>query len=604
MIIKKIELENFTSYEGNYIFEFDNQKRFNLIGGENGNGKTSLLKAIVFGFYGPKMFDSNIVTNNYHNFIMATLNNNTRERSFKVVIDFEYNNLVYKITRKITISKKDDKFTEQLTIIENGKEVKECSFLNEYTKDVIELFFFNGETILEIVKGQNFIKYINQLIEVSFNLSTFIQLQKDVEKSISNDYKELSSEKYEVLEKSINSTEKSIEQTVDKINRTMKQIKEYNLNLDALQAEMRKNHVLDDDVFKQKTTEELQVKERITMLKTQLDQFRKMDLNNLLIHKISSDVSEKLERTRDKRIKQMVENYEQIGGSIKWPNLINFNLEHDLIIKNNQYSDYNYQEIIKLIKQITKTEKQLIKIRKELATSEEGRRHINTGENISFYESEIGRSEEQLNRYEQDKSKLEEKLTDLRTHIEEEKKTLLKNSLQSNAINEKNKLTNVVEEYIRRHKQTIYQEINQELNRVLNSVFRKEDLIQAVKLTEENLEIKQKNKRINFEQFSAGEQQMLIVGVILAIIKASKNNNPLVLDTFIGRLDSSHTKNVLNYLRDEIDNQILILTTDKEITVKEYKLLADEINNQYTLTNNGYKTVLLEGYFNYENKNK
>ncbi len=489
--------------------------------------------------------------------------------------------------------------------VENGVEVKECPFLNEYTKDVIELFFFNGETILNIVKKKNFIKYVNQLIEISFNLNTFNQLQKDVDKSISNDYKEMSSDKFSDLEKEIKRREKQLENLKTKVRENNELISTYTLNYKHLKKEMERFNVLDDLEVQSLLKDEQEIKSRINTLKNQVEEFKNVELNHQLVKCLNSKLTDELEETRKTRVNEIINSYEKIGEEhVTLKNMINFNLEHEIVIQNKKNHQFDSQGMIATFEDIKSEENNLIEVRKQLHASEEGRKFISTEDNLNHFRDKIMEVENELKKDLADMDKVEINIEALKNEYELEKKNILKNSLQANAIGEKDKLTKLIDAYITRRKVDIYKQLNVELNHILKEVFRKSNLIEKVNLTDQALEIMQKKKQISFEQFSAGEQQMLIVAVILSIIKVSNNLNPLVLDTFIGRLDSSHTKNVLTYLSEEIQNQVLILTTDKEITEREYYMFEPKINCAYTLTNDGYKTILTEGYFNYANQNK
>ena len=54
MILQKIELFNFRSFYGKQVIEFndDDSKNITLIHAQNGTGKTNLLNAVLWNFYG------------------------------------------------------------------------------------------------------------------------------------------------------------------------------------------------------------------------------------------------------------------------------------------------------------------------------------------------------------------------------------------------------------------------------------------------------------------------------------------------------------------------------------------------------------------------
>ncbi len=604
MIINKITLRNFTSYEGEYVFNFANDKRFNLINGENGNGKTSLLKSIVFGLYGSKMYDSTHVTKQYKDFILSALNNSTKENYFLVELNFDYQNINYNISRKVLVNKKRDNFEEYETILADNVVVKECPLLSEYSKDVIELFFFNGETILDIIKSNKFNSYIHQLISISFNLKTFEQLDRDISKSIGNEFKEISTDKYDSLLSQLKQLEEKLTYNEKEKKHYSQTLENDELNYKFAINEMKNHGVLLSDEVQKHTFKEQELKGK----KSQIDEefteyFIDGTFNNLLLSKINKKQSKLLDETREDRVQNLIKKYQNIKDDNEFQyEDIDYNLEKYIIHKASVNSQEIGDKLLEKTMQYAKHEKQINSIRKKLAKSEEGQKYVDFNDNIAFYTENIQKVSKILSQIENNNDAIKNEMETLRGNIEVEKKEMLKSSLQSNAFNEKEKLIKIVREYQDVKLKEIIELINAELNYVLKDVLlRKSNLIDTIKIIDGELKITQKKKNVDFTNFSAGEQQLLIVGVILSILKTSRNMNPLVLDTFIGRLDSDHTKNILGFLQNEIENQIIILTTDREVTEKEYQMIKDDINISYRLDNDGYKTMLTEGYFNYEN---
>lgn len=77
---------------------------------------------------------------------------------------------------------------------------------------------------------------------------------------------------------------------------------------------------------------------------------------------------------------------------------------------------------------------------------------------------------------------------------------------------------------------------------------------------------------------------------------------PLVVDTPLGRLDSLHRKNILNFWTQNSDRQVILLSQDKEIDPEQYQKLKPFILKSYTLEyvdmGNGVgQTTVHPGYF-------
>lgn len=100
MKISKVELTNFKPFFGRNLIELsvNPEQPLVLIGGKNGQGKTSLLVGLVWCLYGKgiadvdKVFKKEIKSGNYDKFLFSSLNMKARdvgETSFSVTIEFE-----------------------------------------------------------------------------------------------------------------------------------------------------------------------------------------------------------------------------------------------------------------------------------------------------------------------------------------------------------------------------------------------------------------------------------------------------------------------------------------------------------------------------------
>lgn len=104
------------------------------------------------------------------------------------------------------------------------------------------------------------------------------------------------------------------------------------------------------------------------------------------------------------------------------------------------------------------------------------------------------------------------------------------------------------------------------------------------------------------EILSQGEKQLYISSLIKAILKESIQPLPIFIDTPLGRLDDEHIKNILLYYYPDLSEQVVILSTNNEITPKRYNDISINVSKAYLLVNDGENTNLKNGYFQgYEN---
>lgn len=88
--------------------------------------------------------------------------------------------------------------------------------------------------------------------------------------------------------------------------------------------------------------------------------------------------------------------------------------------------------------------------------------------------------------------------------------------------------------------------------------------------------------KFNYDR-SAGENQLFATALIGGLAQISGVNAPLVVDTPLGRLDSKHRANILQYWIANQDRQVILLSQDREIDTTTYKGLKKNISKTYLL---------------------
>ena len=106
---------------------------------------------------------------------------------------------------------------------------------------------------------------------------------------------------------------------------------------------------------------------------------------------------------------------------------------------------------------------------------------------------------------------------------------------------------------------------------------------------------------IKFDK-SAGEDQLFATSLIAALAQVSGIKAPLVVDTPLGRLDSRHRSNILDFWVSDTNRQVILLSQDKEIDDALYKKIKKHVLKTYMLSHqelsNGVgKTIATENSY-------
>jgi DNA sulfur modification protein DndD len=106
-------------------------------------------------------------------------------------------------------------------------------------------------------------------------------------------------------------------------------------------------------------------------------------------------------------------------------------------------------------------------------------------------------------------------------------------------------------------------------------------------------------KPLSMGRLSQGERQLLATALLWGLAKASGRPLPAVIDTPLGRLDSSHRSHMLNRYFPVASHQVILLSTDEEVDEDSWHRLKPHIGRSYHLKfdDTSRSTTATEGYF-------
>lgn len=162
----------------------------------------------------------------------------------------------------------------------------------------------------------------------------------------------------------------------------------------------------------------------------------------------------------------------------------------------------------------------------------------------------------------------------------------------------KNTLEQFKSSLISKHIDTLGNEIT-ECFRLLHRK-NKFDLQFSIDIDNFSLSIKKPNNSyLPASTLSAGERQLLAVAILWALAKSSGKTLPTVIDTPLGRLDGPHRQKLIKNYFPKASSQVLIFSTDEEVTQEHYASLKPHIASEYKInyTEETESSSFEEGYF-------
>lgn len=118
--------------------------------------------------------------------------------------------------------------------------------------------------------------------------------------------------------------------------------------------------------------------------------------------------------------------------------------------------------------------------------------------------------------------------------------------------------------------------------------------LQTIHAVETVLELRKKIKEsecmeyilpveIDKNRLSSGEKQIFVMALYWAMMNQSKNELPFIIDTPFARIDTEHRTNITNQFFTKLSGQLMILSTDEELSGTHLKDMKEQISHVYML---------------------
>ncbi len=709
MQITKLVLDNFSSYEGQTVFDFTVKEKqpIILIGGLNGAGKTSIFTAIKIALYGPLAFGYTGNNAFYSKKIRGFINDKafqvqpfTSGVSIEIKLKQERETKHYTINRNWSII--DSKIEEEYSVYEGSKLLDESEkilfetfILNIIPIDLFEFFLFDGEEVGTIFSSDGYNKYVKNALLTMCGIDDFEILQhfcKNYNGRIESEEEKELNDKYQDLLNRIAETEESVTACKTTLTNNEQEIASLQTLIEQREAEFVRSgglppeeaKILEEEVNKYDKKrehiareikaffEELMpffiMKDMIPQLSQQIKYEEKASIHEYIINMISKEfisniVADKTKKDNgisDALYEAIIKKFEVTNGA--FDDMI-FDLSKtemgQILHLADAVTSFGSKELTNKIKEKDKLVKRITSIRQRLknALSEEDAKRytdeiVNAKHRIELLEMEsLQKQTEQEN--------LSGKIQSLYSELSSLKEKIRASTQDKHVLDLSTSISLMMERLINKSMISIRKQLSQKIIENLQQIYRKDNLISIIEISEnfkfelfqaqlftmdelkslianigikeffkvigdesirrlcryfsmneadniENAIISSDNddeielyKRIDLNTLSKGERQIFILALYWAIIQISGKHIPFVIDTPYARIDANHREEISSKFFPNISSQVVILSTDEEITKDYYEIIKPFISKEYLLTNNQSenKTTVTNGYF-------
>ncbi len=216
--------------------------------------------------------------------------------------------------------------------------------------------------------------------------------------------------------------------------------------------------------------------------------------------------------------------------------------------------------------------------------------------------TQIGRKTEQLRVLEDEVLSLKKRITAIEMEIENlfEKHHVSKE--RAEFFQECDAIAGVLNQFmvrLRKNKVHLLQEKTFEMYCLLSS---RSGLIKDIIIDDKTYEVRISDRNgheIKKSGLSAGEKEVFAVSLLWGLAQTSQLKLPIVIDTPLSRLDSTHRDNIVNNYFPSAGEQVVILSTDTEIDKDYYRTLKTRLSGAGILVFDQQRelTTFKEGYF-------
>ena len=657
MFFRKVELHNFGIYKGTHEMTLTDKigdRNITLIGGLNGRGKTTFHDAVLLALYGKQALKYiQEKEKSYEKLLLDHINKHATDDETYVAVT-----LVLEDETEIRIKrmwKARGKKVDQQTIVEkNGIADK---YLGDnwsyYIEEILpfgiaRFFFFNNEKITQLADDSSF-EQIKSSIKSAIGVSTIEKTIEHIDEVIRRKKSALKSfetselnQEYQEVEREISEIDQRLEEAQRELNKLELQCQKL-----AIQIEAKENEFWSSGGDLSRNRDAIKAEmNRISDVAEQIQQE---------IMQLASNAATPLALCKDLVVQSYNEEQEQLQGDVKRHtdtvvnnsyqrvisrlNESNLPVEildivkriisdelvghiseavHENRISMSPVSLMLYekliseffpgisQKIIGLVSSSDAQEAEYMSLDAHLGAADDKTLAMQLYEALKSIEKEKALADADYQR----KSDSIESMRRQREILVGKRIRLIKGMAEKENANDDNmriiKYAAMSIETLTEFKKRLQKEKVERLSNTATTCFQtlieKNSLAKKIDINPDTLDVTivgVDGNELLKSQLSAGEQQMFAVAIVWALALSSGYKAPVIVDTPMARLDSSHRTNFVTIYLPAASSQVMVLSTDEEIYGRYLDMVRENVVDYYTLLYREEErcTSIVQGYF-------
>lgn len=656
----KLTIENYKSFQFATEIAFPvaaDGRSIYLIGGMNGAGKTSIMEAINFCLYGAKAEDI------YRSINRREKTKGNANVVFELVMELDDGaELIVKRSWSAgaLADPKPRDLNERLVVVRDGKRVsvQNQEIWQDFIRAAIppgitQFFFFDGEKIQEIASDDHSEVRLKSSLEAVLGIQNINRLASDlayIKQEERKSFVEISDEDLEFKQSELNKEKSKLGRKQQERNGLQMELTGFREQL----AEAKKRfqaifHAEPEsrEAMRDQEKRRIQASNRLAQVEKEIRSLCEKTLPFALAGKLFDGIRQQIDHERDsatsaaikenadklaKRLVRVVEEPEPIYREKLSAERMT-ELEHRILrllkegdgrgdlAKVLELSDRDAARVLNLMDNLERSEVYLVQPmleeKRELEVQVRALAGLSglggmTQSELDLFDqlqaemescsNQIGRKAEQLRLLEEEVLSLEKRIGEIEMEIEKlyDKHNVSKEKAEF--IDECDAIASVLNQFmvrLRKNKVHLLQEKTFEMYRLLSS---RSGLIKDLTIDDKTYEVRisdRNGQEIKKSGLSAGEKEVFAVSLLWGLAHTSQLKLPIIIDTPLSRLDSTHRDNIVNNYFPNAGEQVVILSTDTEIDTNYYRSLKPHLSGAGCLVFDQRQelTTFQTGYF-------
>ncbi len=661
MLFLELILENFGPYGGKQIINLnpnfeENNTPIILFGGMNGGGKTTLMDAIRLALYGNRAQCSTRNNLSYADFLKQCVNRGHYNDKTRIELEFEIvedgKQKFIRVVRNWTI--KDDKDTLGVLVSEKGdldqwKDEALSNIWDEYIENLLplgisNLFLFDGEQVKELAEldippasvitaiqsllGLELAEKLNQDLEVLVNrkrkeIANTEQLGnlQQIEQKLNDQYEEsdLNAKELQELQEKLRNANNQQKEVMNKFiyeggkiasDRSFLQQKKDDLTQEAENYRQQLRNLASGSLplgiisgLLETTLIQTEKELHIEQQKMSIDVIMARDnkfFDYITSLELSSEYVSKIKyyfQGENKKLELEVKNF------VSWLNTdIETKMQLEKLVKYEIKANIDQGD--SHIGILEKIEREIESLERQIAAAPSTEVYEKLENAVKIVNDELAKIKAECELKTQRGEQLKKEIIKTKKELHEYAEQSISLKDNEHLVNSVSKVKDTLKVFKEKLTLKKLNKLETEVTECFKYLLHKSDLVNKVVIGQENFSISLydfQGKLVPKHRLSAGEKQLLAVAFLWGLARVSGRNLPVAIDTPLGRLDSSHRSNLVERYFPAASHQVILLSTDTEITeielkkLREQKAIAAEYLLKYDI--NQRQTVVENGYF-------